>query len=186
MGDDLPKGDARQDHTLAQRAAAGCEASFQTLFDRYYQEIRNFAFRRCHCMEIANDISQTVFIRVARSIAGFRQESSFRSWLYRIAVNCLHNEARQRRTYDRHLAEFEESSANVTTANSPVPPALLHAIQLIESLPETLRDAVVLVSAQGLTHREAADALGCPEGTVAWKISEARRHLTNLKSATQA
>ncbi len=186
MGNDQPQGHAREDEELARKAATGCEASFQALFGRYYQEIRNFAFRRCRCMETANDIAQTVFIRVARTIAGFRRESSFRSWLYRIAVNCLHDEARQRGSYDRRLVEFGKVAAGDAAPNPPVPSTLLHAIQMVESLPEGLRDAVVLVAAQGLTHREAAEALGCPEGTVAWKISEARRLLTNRKTAHEA
>ncbi|MEK7954253.1 RNA polymerase sigma factor [Luteolibacter soli] len=186
MGDLQPKGDIRHDEALARKAADGCEASFKALFTRYYPEIRNFAFRRCHCMETANDISQTVFIRVARTVADFRHESSFRSWLYQIAINCLRDDVRKRGTYDRHVAEFGEASDGVASKNAPVPSALLQAIQLIESLPEALRDAVVLVSAQGLTHREAAEVLGCPEGTVAWKISEARRHLTDHKNAAQA
>lgn len=186
MGDDQPKGDARPDEALALKAAAGCEASFQSLFERYYPEIRNFSFRRCRCMETANDITQTVFIRVARTLSGFRRESSFRSWLYRIAVNCLHDDARQRGVYDKHLTEFGKSAADGAPQGSAVPSAMLHAIQVLESLPEALRDAVLLVAAQGLTHREAAEALGCPEGTVAWKISEARRHLTNLKTANEA
>ncbi|HEY1121596.1 MAG TPA: RNA polymerase sigma factor [Haloferula sp.] len=186
MGDLHPKGDISHDEALARKAAGGCEASFQSLFSRYYPEIRNFAFRRCHCMETANDISQTVFIRVARTVGEFRHESSFRSWLYQIAINCLRDDVRKRGTYDRHLAEFGESSGSREARNASVPSSLLQAIQLIESLPEALRDAVVLVSAQGLTHREAAEVLGCPEGTVAWKISEARRHLIDHKNGTQA
>lgn len=184
MGKNLPRDDVRRDEAIAQTAAAGCEASFHSLFDRYHEEIRNFAFRHCRCMETANDISQTVFIRVARSIAEFRHESSFRSWLYRIATNCVRDDVRKRRAYDRRLAEFGETSAGSTAGNASLPSSLLHAIQLIDSIPEALREAVILVSAQGLTHVEAAAVLGCPEGTVAWRISEARRHLNHLKNAS--
>jgi len=178
--------DFPDDGVLVRKAAGGCEASFRCLFDRYYEEIRNFAYQRCHCVDSAGDITQAVFIKVASSLPRFRHQSSFRSWLYKIALNQIRDHLRGRIRYNRKIEICEREAADGGGSAPQAPDALLRAIELVESLPESLREAVVLVCAQGLSHGEAAVILGCAEGTVSWKLSEARRFLRRPERSTES
>jgi RNA polymerase sigma-70 factor (ECF subfamily) len=72
---------------LVIHAAAGNGDAFTELFNRYYPMIHAFAFRNMLESSDAEDIAQETFIKAARSIGGFRGDSSFKNWLYRIALN---------------------------------------------------------------------------------------------------
>ena len=125
----------------------------------------------------AEDLAQETFIHAYQHLDGFRSETRLSSWLYRIAVNqCLNWQKRQKRLDRLHKEWAEqdlEQCADDTGQTQRVQEALLQ-------LPPKQRAAVILTTYDGLTHAEAAAALGCSETTVSWRLFAARGKLKRL------
>jgi RNA polymerase sigma-70 factor (ECF subfamily) len=169
---------------LVKRAQAGDRAAFDDLVRRYRARIYALTLHLTGSRSEADDITQDVFTRAYQQLHTFAGRSEFFTWLYRIAVNRSLNARRdtaRRRTSGlddprvqaavavdaygdpRRAAELRQTYARLVTA--------------LDRLSPTLRSTVVLVALQGLSHDEAAAVLGCPAGTVAWRIHEARNQL---------
>lgn len=159
------------------RAQAGDARAFEVLFDRYYDMIHAFAYRLCFVETEADDIAQETFIRAARGIVGYRQTASFKNWLYRIAHNVAVD---WRRRAVRHREGLVEFTAEVETQPSKPEADYDDVHRALEKLPADLREAVVLVYFEGMNHRDAAEALGCAETTVSWRIYRAKRKLKKV------
>ena len=136
----------------------------------------------------ADDMAQEAFVRVWRSLPGFRGESAFRTWLYGIAMNVVRTH-RGRRSKLRSLfwsapAEGEFGPLeHVRDRDAGVEQKIMMRDGIdraLRSLPGELREALVLRDIQGLEYREIADALGVPIGTVESRIFRARQRLRPL------
>ncbi len=162
------------------QAQAGDARGFEVLFDRYYDMIHAFAYRLCLVETEADDIAQETFIRAARGIAGYRHTASFKNWLYRIAHNVAVDWGRRAMRQREGLAAF-----SVEAEAQPAKPGTDYdeVHQALAELPADLRETVVLVYFEGMNHRDAAEALGCAETTVSWRIFRARRKLKKLLSS---
>jgi RNA polymerase sigma-70 factor, ECF subfamily len=162
---------------LVSGAQSGDTRSFELLFDRYYDMIHAFAYRVCLVETEADDIAQETFIRAARAISSYRGTASFKNWLYRIAHNAVidwqRQNIRQKDKQTKFAAELE-SRAQVR------PPDYADVHSALKQLSPELREAVALVYFEEMNHREVADALGCAETTVSWRIFRAKRALKNL------
>ncbi len=167
---------------LVRGAQSGDARSFELLFDRYYHMIHAFVYRVCLLETEADDLAQETFIRAARGISSYRGAASFKNWLYRIAHHALidwqRQSVRRRDKEDRFEAELE-------TRASTHPPDFAHVHSALKKLAPELRAAVALVYFEEMNHREAADALGCAETTVSWRIFRARRALKSLLVAEE-
>lgn len=164
--------DEGEETILIERAVAGDAAAFSELFNRYYSMIHAFAYRLCFDKADAQDVAQDTFVKVARSLGSFRKESSFKHWLYRIALNTTHDRNRSRSRLGEAVEEFAVESS------SPGRPADFTAVhEALGGLPEDLRQAVTLVYLEGMSHSEAARVLRCAETTVSWRIFKAKRRL---------
>jgi RNA polymerase sigma-70 factor (ECF subfamily) len=141
----------------------------------------------------AEDVTQETFVRAYGAIDRFDGRSEPFTWLYRIAVNLSLNAIRARRTsrnagttddprIEALLIERRPGLADPArqTTDRELATALCEGI---DSLSETLRTTLVLVTIDGMSHAEAAEVLGCPEGTVAWRIHEARKKLKEYLSS---
>lgn len=169
---------------LVKRAQSGDRSAFDDLVRRYRARIYALTLHLTGSRSEADDITQDVFTRAYQQLHTFAGRSEFFTWLYRIAVNRSLNARRdtaRRRTSGlddprvqaavavdaygdpRRAAELRQTYARLVTA--------------LDRLSPTLRSTVVLVALQGLSHDEAAAVLGCPAGTVAWRIHEARNQL---------
>lgn len=171
----MPEDD--DDSTLCRKAAAGCEPSFVALFQRYYDAVHGLVYRLSWNAADAEDVAQETFIKAARSLGQFGGRSSFKNWLYSIAMNTLRDKrrsaAREEKTREAIVREMQEARE--------ISPGGREAVaELLAALPADLRDAVTLVYIEGLNHREAALVLGCAETTVSWRVFRAkgllRRH----------
>ncbi len=165
------------ENELVSKAQSGDPQSFELLFDRYYDMIHAFAYRVCLVETEADDIAQETFIRAARGIAGYRGTASFKNWLYRIAHNATidwgRRTSRQRDGLAGFTNEMETRSASRTADFGGVHRAL-------KELSPDLREAVALVYFEEMNHREAAEAMGCAETTVSWRIFRAKSALKKL------
>jgi len=161
------------DSHLVNLASQGCEASFRTLFDRYYRAIHSYAWRICNDSTTAEDIAQQTFVKIAAELPHHKNEGKFKAWIYRIALNTARDHLRATQRYRQRIIDLEQSQRQEFES----PDKYEYISSLLEKLPLSVREAVLLVHAQGLTQKEAAQVLDCPEGTVSWRIAEARRLL---------
>ncbi len=169
---------------LVKRAQAGDRAAFDDLVRRYRARIYALSLHLTGSRSEADDITQDVFTRAYQQLHTFAGRSEFFTWLYRIAVNRSLNARRD--TARRRTSGLDDPRVQAAVAvdayGDPRRAAELRQtyarlVAALDRLSPTLRSTVVLVSLQGLSHDEAAAVLGCPAGTVAWRIHEARNQL---------
>jgi RNA polymerase sigma-70 factor, ECF subfamily len=132
-------------------------------------------------------VTQETFVRAYGALARFDGRSEPFTWIYRIAVNLSLNAIRSRKTHRTSAPPDEtriESLMLEAKGNSASPAEqtadrelALALVDGLNELSDTLRTTLILVGIDGLSHAEAAEVLGCPEGTVAWRVHEARRKL---------
>lgn len=168
---------ADPDRELVERAVAGERAAFEMLLRRHYDRIHRLAWRLTESRADAEDIAQDVCCALVEKLASFKGEAKFSTWLVGIAVNACRDHRRRRRTQTR----FRDGVA-VLNNLAPQPDGRdLYRQTWIASdvgrLDATLRETVVLVVGEDLTHGEAALMLGVAESTVSWRMHEARRQL---------
>lgn len=143
----------------------------------------------------ADDAVQETFMRAWRALSRFDGRSQLSTWLYRVCVNVCLNHIRKRKRHeasDLSDPRVPEATADPSQGSSD-PARALEVRQLqgristaLDGLSESLRTTVVMVLVQGMPQKEAAEILGCSEGTIAWRIHEARRRLRLLLAEAQA
>jgi RNA polymerase sigma-70 factor (ECF subfamily) len=182
-------GSDTSDLNLVRRAQSGESRAFDQLVLKYRARIVKLAMRYTHNREDAEDSTQDTFIKAFRGLQQFRCESSFYTWLYRIAINSAKNvrSARARdpvgSTIDLHQ---DHEAANLATGlqdlETPEELALADDIRTmvnstLEVLPEAHRIAIVLREIDCLTYEEIAAAMATPVGTVRSRVFRAREVL---------
>jgi len=169
---------------LVAAAKGGDVRAFEELVRRYRQRIFALALHLTGSSSDADDITQDVFLRAYRALAGFEGRSEFFTWVYRMAVNRSLNARRDRGR--RPEEPFEdprvEMAVAVDAGGDPRRAAELRQtyarlLRGLDSLPGEMRTTVVLVALQGLSHGETAVVQKCSEGTIAWRMHEARARL---------
>ena len=153
--------------TLA-RAREGDLGAFEDLVRQYQGDVWRFAYHFTRDRTLADDVTQDAFLRAFRFLGGFRGDSKFSSWLFRIARNCAMDQLRARTTQQEH-----ESAAPVGPTFDPQTRVELNAA-LDAATPEH-REPFLLVEVFGLSYQEAADVLGVRVGTIKSRMHRARR-----------
>ncbi|MEM1418351.1 MAG: sigma-70 family RNA polymerase sigma factor [Myxococcota bacterium] len=183
---DVAASAAPSEAELLERAQGGDRRAYGRLVRLHQRRVWATAKQLVRSESDADDVTQEVFLRAWRALDRFDGRSKLSTWLYRITVNVSLNHIRKRKRRaagDIDDPRMPEPPADPTQGQ--VDPARVQELGELQTrlegamgeLSETLRSAVVLVLFQGLAHKEAAEILGCPEGTVAWRIHEARRKL---------
>jgi RNA polymerase sigma-70 factor, ECF subfamily len=173
------------DRTLVERVQRGDKAAFDVLVRKYQHKIIKLVTRYVHDSTEALDVAQEAFIKAYRALPGFRGDSAFYTWLYRIAINTAKNHlvAESRRPLDHGVdlqdPEQYDMQARLRDVDTPERLLLTEEIQrtveqAIEQLPEDLRTAIVLREIEGMSYEEIAEAMSCPVGTVRSRIFRAR------------
>ena len=176
------------DRGLVDAAAAGSREAFDELVLRLQGPVLNLVRAMTAGDGDAEDLAQEAFVRAWRSIASFRSDSTFRTWVFGIAINVVRTHrgkrARLRRLFWSPPAEepcidpLDRASAD---DGIEAPLAMREVIdRALATLPEDMRAAVVLRDVQGLDYREIAATLDLPIGTVESRIFRARQRLRPL------
>jgi RNA polymerase sigma-70 factor (ECF subfamily) len=176
------------DRELVDQARSGNSNAFGTLVRRHQKRIFRLAFHLVRTGAEAEDVTQETFVRAYQALDRFDGRSEPFTWLYRIAVNLSLNTIRARKpTRDATSADDPRIEALLletrpSHGSDPIEASQHRQLAAalcdgIDKLSETLRSTLILVAIDGLGHDEAAKVLGCPEGTVAWRVHEARRKL---------
>jgi RNA polymerase sigma-70 factor (ECF subfamily) len=167
------------------RARRGDREAFGSLVRRHQRRVYMTALRMTGCHDDAHDVAQEAFVRAYSRLASFDGRSDFFTWLYRIVVNVALNhlrKARRQRTVPLEEVVLPEPLAKQAGNDPRRALELKRLVQkldaaLQEALTPTLRATLVLVIMDGLPYRDAAAILDCSEGTVAWRVHEARQKL---------
>ena len=169
------------DEDLAFAAASGDGAAFASLLDRHYNRLFAFCFRLTGTRTEAEDLTQDICAALPAKLQSYQRRAKLTTWLYRVAVNAAHDRRRRIATYtkattgwgnweiDRNAAAVEDAGKQdwLTTA--------------MGCLNDDLRDTLALVL-DDMTHAQAADILGVSEGTISWRMSEAKKRLKEFKA----
>jgi RNA polymerase sigma-70 factor, ECF subfamily len=173
---------------LIQRCASGDEMAFAELVSGHQRMVVQLAVNLLGDRDEALDLSQEVFLRVFRTIARFRGQSTLRTWIYRIAVNQARNRHRfwRRRhradqvSLDVHVATHGEFRSGVEAGPDRVfaQKELAKRLQsALDGLPFDQRTAIILREIDGLSYEEIAYSLGVAVGTVKSRLTRARQTL---------
>ncbi len=177
----------RTDRELVDLARGGDSEAFGAIVRRHQRRIFRLTSHLLRSAAEAEDVTQETFVRAYGALARFDGRSEPFTWIYRIAVNLSLNAIRARKT-TRNSAPpddpqvesllLETRGAGTSPADATLDRELaLALVDGLSELSESLRTTLVMVGVDGLSHAEAAKILGCPEGTVAWRVHEARRKL---------
>ncbi len=171
-----------EDMVLVRKVKEGDIDAFGELVQRYKQQIYFVAYRMTNNHTDADDLSQEAFIKAYESIGNFREKSSFSTWLYRIIMNMTINHLKkmgkkQIFTLDENISMEDNSYMNNPRKIAEQRELHEEITKAIGSLPLKQRAVVELAILEGLSHREIAQVLGCPEKTVSWRLFQARTKL---------
>jgi RNA polymerase sigma factor (sigma-70 family) len=182
------------DETLVARVQNGDASSFDLLVGRYKERLYATVYHMTSNHEDANDLVQEAFIKAYKSIGSFKRESSFYTWVYRIAVNRTINHLKRRKNrnhfslddIDTHIQsdpDFVELMSHVTPRREVGLTELQEKLnEALQKLSEAHRAVVVMHDVQGMTHADIAKVLKCSEGTVRSRLFYARQQLQGLLS----
>jgi RNA polymerase sigma-70 factor (ECF subfamily) len=184
---------ADTDEQLVARVQKGDSRAFDLLVLKYQHRLFALISRYVRDADEVQDVAQEAFIKAYRALPGFRGESAFYTWLYRIAINTAKNYlvSRARRPPGTDIeiedAELYESGSGLRDIENPENAlfgAELKAVVdgAIGALPEDLRTALTLREFDGLSYEDIADIMGCPVGTVRSRIFRAREAIDVLVS----
>jgi RNA polymerase sigma-70 factor, ECF subfamily len=169
---------------LVTRAKAGDAQAFDELVRRYRKRIYALALHLTGSSSEADDIAQDVFLKAYSALDQFEGRSEFFTWVYRMAVNRSLNARRDRERRGEQTMDDPRLELAVTV-DAKGDPALAselrqtygRLLRALDQLPGEMRTTVVLVALQGFSHGEAAVVQKVTDGTIAWRMHEARLRL---------
>ena len=179
------------DLALVERAKSGETDAFRALVVRYQRKVYAVALGIVKDPDLAWDVAQDVFVRAHRGLEGFKGESSFFTWLFRIATHVAIDSVRKERGAQRDdvdevrecdLADAGEGILATGLGRDPSDALLRRELGLriasaLGTLPEKHRTILVLREVEGLSYEELADRLGIHKGTVMSRLFHARRKM---------
>ena len=161
------------DEELMALCACGSRQAMDEIVSRYHGKLLDFAFRRLGDRETSADIAQCALVRAFESAGSFRLQSSFRTWLYAIALNLIRDEWRRRKQRKESLASEIEGVDDFIEAQNPSPEgsaldkmAARELWRAVGGLSENYNTVLILKFRQRLTYEEIAEVMGAPSGTV--------------------
>ena len=181
-----PVSERAVDQQLVERAQRGDKRAFGLLVDKYQRKLARLLARYIRDPAELEDVVQEAFIKAYRALPGFRGDSAFYTWLYRIGINAAKNwlvsAGRRAPTSTEREAEDAEGlddAEQLRDINTPESIMLSREIAdtvnaTMDALPEELRTAIQLREIEALSYEEIARIMDCPIGTVRSRIFRAR------------
>ncbi len=170
---------------LVARAKAGDSTAFDELVRKYRARVYSLALHLTGQASDADDITQDAFLKAYHKLPEFEGRSEFFTWIYRITLHRALNAKRDRKR--RRVVPLDDprlvAAVAVDADGDPERAAQLRdryraLLEAFDQLTPLLQTTVVLTTLQGLSYKEAAVVLDTTEGTIAWRIHEARRKMS--------
>jgi RNA polymerase sigma-70 factor (ECF subfamily) len=176
---------SKSDEVLITLVHQGEQGAFRILVERYQERIRNLIYSIFHEQQVVDDLSQEVFIKAYEALSQFRFQSSFYTWLYRIAVNKSRDELRKRKVRRWFSLQSMLDSGDKELGSKIVVEQHDNELQELlaanlKTLPEKYRIAIILKDVDGLSYEEIAEVMECEIGTVKSRLSRARALLRKV------
>jgi len=177
------------DGELVQTAVAGREASFEELVRRYQRPIAAYVYRMVGDYDSALDLTQEVFIKVYNSLARYRSEFKFSTWIYKIAHNAAIDHLRRHAVREQALTGSVDGERREIAIESrrPTPEQeserrerRLEIESVVQLLQASYRELIVLRHSHDLSYDEIAEVTGLPLGTVKNRLFRAREAMRDL------
>lgn len=172
----------KSDNALILLFQGGEKMVFRFLVERYQERIRNLVYSIFNDPTIVDDLAQDIFIKVFEALPNFRFQSSFYTWVYRIAINKSRDELRKKKV--KRIFSFgmfndveqlpQSSEFQIQIEDNEAKELLEKALKM---LPEKFRMPIVLKDIDGLSYDEISDILECEVGTVKSRLSRGRSML---------
>ncbi|MGD8395663.1 MAG: sigma-70 family RNA polymerase sigma factor [Candidatus Eiseniibacteriota bacterium] len=187
-----PLGEASEQE-LVEAASAGDLRAFETLVRRYQERIHAVVARMVDDREVAEELTQDVFIRAYRSLHGFRHEARFSTWLHRIAANaCLdyHGSRARREAREARSLDAADGEMGGLASRDPRPDEVLegaeletHFMRCLESLDPIYRQAFVLRHQEDTSYEEIAAILDISISNAKVRVHRARETILSTMRA---
>jgi RNA polymerase sigma-70 factor (ECF subfamily) len=169
---------------LIEHCLQGDQHAWSVIVTRYRRKVFNVAYKFVGRHDMAEDLTQEIFLKIFKALGTFDQRANFQTWLISVSRNLCIDHYRSVRK-EREMVDRSVDAADVSPVSTE-PDALvtlergdrratLH--RALAQLPDTLRAAVVLRDIQELSYQEIADQLALPEGTVKSRINRGRKEL---------
>jgi RNA polymerase sigma-70 factor, ECF subfamily len=182
------------DLALVTRAKAGDGEAFRALVVRHQRKVYAVALGIVKDPDLAWDVAQDAFVRVHQHLPEFKGESTFQTWLFRIATHLAIDSIRKERSSSKDdideademaLAEGGEGILSTALGSDPQETALRHELmgkitEALAQLPEKHRTILVLREVEGLSYEELAERLGIHKGTVMSRLFHARKKMQDI------
>jgi len=177
------------DLALVRKAQQGDLSAYDDLIRRYQERIYATIYHMTSNHEDANDLAQETFIKAFRALKSFKGDSTFFTWVYRIAVNKTINFLKQRKNrFQKSLNDLNVNAEHdpdiIALISDKTPRRDLNLLELQEKLNEAMqklsevhRLVVTLHDVQGLPHEEISRIMDCNTGTVRSRLFYARQQL---------
>jgi len=169
--------DDRQAVLACQR---GEREAFDRLMERYQRDVYRLCYRYVNDHHDANDMAQEVFLKAYRAIGGFRGESAFSTWLYRIAVNTCLNFRSSRKPVAEEVSDALPDRSPGALAEVEREERSRLVRDAVKRLPEKQRATLILKVYHDLSHEEVSRILGSSVGTVKANLFHALANLRRL------
>lgn len=174
-----PSGSAtgHDERALIAEAAKGDRTAARALYDAHVDRVHRIAYRICGDADLAQDLTQDVFVQVFRRLGQFRHESSFGTWLHRVALTVSLNAMRKVTRFRQRETGLDEALHHEHDEQGMEPDLRERLKAAIDALPDGLRVALVMHTIEGYSHAEIGEVLGIAEGTSKARVFDARARL---------
>jgi RNA polymerase sigma-70 factor (ECF subfamily) len=172
--------------SLIEQCLSGDQAAWEAIVRQNWRKVFNVAYKFVGKHDEAEDLTQDIFLKIFKALSTFDRRANFQTWIISISRNLCIDHYRSVRKERQTIARDVDSNdlQPATPERGPYAQAEHQDLraqlrQALETLPVTLRTAVVLRDLQELSYQEIADRLGLPEGTVKSRINRGRIELAH-------
>ena len=172
--------------SLIEQCLAGDQVAWEQIVRQNWRKVFNVAYKFVGKHDEAEDLTQDIFLKIFKALKTFDRRANFQTWIISISRNLCIDHYRSVRKERQTIARDVDSNdlQPATSERGPYAQAEHQDLraqlrQALETLPITLRTAVVLRDLQELSYQEIADRLGLPEGTVKSRINRGRIELAH-------
>jgi RNA polymerase sigma-70 factor (ECF subfamily) len=165
------------ERALIERAAAGDQRAFRTLYDDHVDRVYRLAYRMAGDEELARDFTQEAFVRAFERLDQYRGEAAFSTWLHAIAVSVSLNGLRKAKRHRGRERSLDDVGPLASPGRRPEPDLRERLRRAVDALPDLYRTVFLMHDLEGYRHKDIAAALGVAVGTSKARLFRARAKL---------